>query len=380
MKIMTILGTRPEIIRLAKIIKELDEHCNHILVHTGQNYDYNLNRIFFKDLGLRLPNYNLKSKSQNIQDQIAKIISSTGEVMDVENPDAVLILGDTNSGLSAIAAKRKKIPIFHIEAGDRSYDNEVPEELNRRIIDHTSDVNIAYSEQSRRNLLREGIHPKNIYVVGSPIIEVYNDLGFKFEKSKILNKLGLNTNQFFTASIHREENVESVDSLKKLVETFNAIIKKYKIPIVVSTHPRTKTKLINSGLIKKSNQKIIWHKPFGLIDFIKLQKESKCVISDSGTIHEDSAVLKFPAIAIRKSTEKQESIEAGYCPITGLDQDDVLRMLGIICKKPINFNFSSPPEAYIQKEVSKKIVRIILGMSKIIKKEVWGSNSMNLVG
>ena len=380
MKIMTILGTRPEIIRLAKIIKELDEHCNHILVHTGQNYDYNLNRIFFKDLGLRLPNYNLKSKSQNIQDQIAKIISSTGEVMDVENPDAVLILGDTNSGLSAIAAKRKKIPIFHIEAGDRSYDNEVPEELNRRIIDHTSDVNIAYSEQSRRNLLREGIHPKNIYVVGSPIIEVYNDLGVKFEKSKILNKLGLNTNQFFTASIHREENVESVDSLKKLVETFNAIIKIYKIPIVVSTHPRTKTKLIQSGLIKKSNQKIMWHKPFGLIDFIKLQKESKCVISDSGTIHEDSAVLKFPAIAIRKSTEKQESIEAGYCPITGLDQDDVLRMLGIICKKPINFNFSSPPEAYIQKEVSKKIVRIILGMSKIIKKEVWGSNSMNLVG
>ncbi len=380
MKIMTILGTRPEIIRLAQIIKELDEHCNHILVHTGQNYDYNLNRIFFKDLGLRLPNYNLKSKSQNIQDQIAKIISSTGEVMDVENPDAVLILGDTNSGLSAIAAKRKKIPIFHIEAGDRSYDNEVPEELNRRIIDHTSDVNIAYSEQSRRNLLREGIHPKNIYVVGSPIIEVYNDLGFKFEKSKILNKLGLNTNQFFTASIHREENVESVESLKKLVETFNAIIKKYKIPIVVSTHPRTKTKLINSGLIKKSNQKIIWHKPFGLIDFIKLQKESKCVISDSGTIHEDSAVLKFPAIAIRKSTEKQESIEAGYCPITGLDQDDVLRMLGIICKKPINFNFSSPPEAYIQKEVSKKIVRIILGMSKIIKKEVWGANSTNLVG
>ena len=184
MKIMTILGTRPEIIRLAKIIKELDEHCNHILVHTGQNYDYNLNRIFFKDLGLRLPNYNLKSKSQNIQDQIAKIISSTGKVMDVENPDAVLILGDTNSGLSAIAAKRKKIPIFHIEAGDRSYDNEVPEELNRRIIDHTSDVNIAYSEQSRRNLLREGIHPKNIYVVGSPIIEVYNDLGFKFEKVK----------------------------------------------------------------------------------------------------------------------------------------------------------------------------------------------------
>ena len=380
MKIMTILGTRPEIIRLAQIIKELDEHCNHILVHTGQNYDYNLNRIFFKDLGLRLPNYNLKSKSQNIQDQIAKIISSTGEVMDVENPDAVLILGDTNSGLSAIAAKRKKIPIFHIEAGDRSYDNEVPEELNRRIIDHTSDVNIAYSEQSRRNLLREGIHPKNIYVVGSPIIEVYNDLGVKFEKSKILNKLGLNTNQFFTASIHREENVESVGSLKKLVETFNAIIKIYKIPIVVSTHPRTKTKLIQSGLIKKSNQKIMWHKPFGLIDFIKLQKESKCVISDSGTIHEDSAVLKFPAIAIRKSTEKQESIEAGYCPITGLDQDDVLRMLGIICKKPINFNFSSPPEAYIQKEVSKKIVRIILGMSKIIKKEVWGANSMNLVG
>ena len=380
MKIMTILGTRPEIIRLAKIIKELDEHCNHILVHTGQNYDYNLNRIFFKDLGLRLPNYNLKSKSQNIQDQIAKIISSTGEVMDVENPDAVLILGDTNSGLSAIAAKRKKIPIFHIEAGDRSYDNEVPEELNRRIIDHTSDVNIAYSEQSRRNLLREGIHPKNIYVVGSPIIEVYNDLGVKFEKSKILNKLGLNTNQFFTASIHREENVESVGSLKKLVETFNAIIKIYKIPIVVSTHPRTKTKLIQSGLIKKSNQKIMWHKPFGLIDFIKLQKESKCVISDSGTIHEDSAVLKFPAIAIRKSTEKQESIEAGYCPITGLDQDDVLRMLGIICKKPINFNFSSPPEAYIQKEVSKKIVRIILGMSKIIKKEVWGANPMNLVG
>ncbi len=379
MKVMTILGTRPEIIRLAAIIKMLDKHCDHILVHTGQNYDRNLNAVFFEDLDLRQPDYVLETKSGTIQGQIAAIIEKTGDVMDKEKPDAIVILGDTNSGLSAICAKRKKIPIFHIEAGDRSFDNDVPEELNRRIVDHASDINLAYTEHSRRNLLREGLHPRNVMVVGSPVCEVYDGMKEKFSASAILAELSLTPGNFFTASIHREENVDKGGALETMVDTFNALAEAYSCPIIVSTHPRTRRRLEQLHLLERSNPLINWHEPFGLIDFIRLQTESRCVISDSGTIHEDSAILGFPAVAIRKSTEKQESLEAGYCPITGLQKEDVLRAVKLVVEDPIDIARSPAPEAYLQREVSKKIARIVLGMSRVVDEQVWGAKDKKFV-
>jgi UDP-N-acetyl-L-fucosamine synthase len=372
MKVMTILGTRPEIIRLASIIKMLDAHCDHVLVHTGQNWDVNLSDVFFKDLDLRLPNHVLDCKSDTIQGQIAAVIEQTGNVMDKEKPDAIVILGDTNSGLSAIPAKRKKIPIFHIEAGDRSFDNDVPEELNRRIIDHTADVNLAYTEHSRRNLLREGIHPRDVYVVGSPVYEVYEGMADKFAASTILRDLKLTPGSYFAASIHREENVDKKGALETMVDTFNALAAEYKCPIVVSTHPRTRRRLKQLGLLERSRPEINWHEPFGLIDYIKLQTSAKCVISDSGTIHEDSSILGFPAVAIRKSTEKQESLEAGYCPITGLEREDVLRTVKLVVGDQIDAKRSPAPEAYRQADVSKKVARIVLGMTRVIDERVWG--------
>ena len=379
MKVMTILGTRPEIIRLAAIIKMLDKHCDHILVHTGQNYDRNLNAVFFEDLDLRQPDYVLETKSGTIQGQIAAIIEKTGDVMDKEKPDAIVILGDTNSGLSAICAKRKKIPIFHIEAGDRSFDNDVPEELNRRIVDHASDINLAYTEHSRRNLLREGLHPRNVMVVGSPVCEVYDGMKEKFSASAILAELSLTPGNFFTASIHREETVDKGGALETMVDTFNALAEAYSCPIIVSTHPRTRRRLEQLHLLERSNPLINWHEPFGLIDFIRLQTESRCVISDSGTIHEDSAILGFPAVAIRKSTEKQESLEAGYCPITGLQKEDVLRAVKLVVEDPIDIARSPAPEAYLQREVSKKIARIVLGMSRVVDEQVWGAKDKKFV-
>lgn len=372
MKVMTILGTRPEIIRLACIIKMFDAHCDHVLVHTGQNWDPTLNDVFFRDLELRLPDHVLNARSESIQGQMAAIIEQTGDIMDREKPDAIVILGDTNSGLSAIPAKRKKIPIFHIEAGDRSFDNDVPEELNRRIIDHTADVNLAYTEHSRRNLLREGIHPRNVFVVGSPVYEVYQGMADKFAASTVLETLGLTRGGYIAASIHREENVDKGGALATMVDTFNVLADEYQCPIIVSTHPRTRRRLEQQGLLERSRPEIVWHEPFGLIDYIRLQTDSKCVISDSGTIHEDSSILGFPAVAIRKSTEKQESLEAGYCPITGLQEDDVLRAVKLVIEDPVDRDKSPAPEAYRQAEVSKKVVRIVLGMTRVVDEQVWG--------
>lgn len=372
LKVMTILGTRPEIIRLAAIIKKLDKYCEHILVHTGQNYDYELNKVFFEDLELRSPDYVLEVKSDTLHGQIANIINQTGQIMKKIKPDAVMVLGDTNSALSVINAKRLKIPIFHIEAGDRSFDENVPEELNRRIVDHTADVNLAYTEYSRRNLLREGIHPSRIYVIGSPIREVYAGMMNKFKRSKIMNKLGLKKGKFFTASIHREENVDIEGGLKNMVDSYNALIKKYNFPVVVSTHPRTMKRLERINLLKVANKKIIWHKPFGLIDYINLQMNSFCVISDSGTIHEDSSILNFPAVAIRKSTEKAEAIDAGHCGISGLDPENVLRNVAIAVEDHFDLKIAPMPEAYTPLNVSSKVIRIVVGMAKIIDKKVWG--------
>lgn len=373
MKIMTIIGTRPEIIRLACIIKKLDKYCNHILVHTGQNYDYELNGVFFKDLNLRQPDYILDVKDAKLYNQLGKILSQTGKVIEDEKPDAILVLGDTNSALSLINAKRFKIPIFHMEAGDRSFDENVPEELNRRIVDHTSDILLPYTEYSRQNLLREGIHPSKIFVVGSPINEVYGSILGKINNSKILEELNLTSHRFFTASIHREENVDKPNSLKKMIECYNTLCNNYNMPIVVSTHPRTEKRIKQLNLNKVADERIMWHKPFGLIDYLYLQTNSCCVISDSGTIHEDSSILKFPAIAIRKSTEKAESIDAGHCVITGFDVESVLNSVQIACDNLSEFEESITPEAYLPLNVSTKVVKIILGMTKIINERVWGN-------
>ncbi|MDF1852108.1 MAG: UDP-N-acetylglucosamine 2-epimerase (non-hydrolyzing) [Verrucomicrobiales bacterium] len=369
---MTIVGTRPEIIRMASIIKKLDQYCDHVLVHTGQNYDYELNKVFFEDLELRDPDHVLDVRSDTLHGQLGNIISQTGDIISRIMPDAVVVLGDTNSALSVINAKRLKIPIFHIEAGDRSFDENVPEELNRRLVDHTADVNLAYTEYSRRNLLREGIHPNKIFVIGSPIREVYLDMWDKFESSNILSELNLEKGDFFTASIHREENVDLPGRLETMVDSYNALCERYDMPIVVSTHPRTRVRLEQQGLLEKSDKRIIWHKPFGLIDFIWLQVNSFCVVSDSGTIHEDSSILGFPAIAIRKSTEKAESIDAGHCVVTGLESESVLDSVNIAVTEKIDPVESPVPDAYTPRRVANKVARIVVGMTKIVDERVWG--------
>ena len=372
MKIMTILGTRPEIIRLYCVIKKLDKFCSHILVHTGQNYDYELNKVFFDDLDLREPDYILNVKANKIYKQLSNIFEQTGKIIEKEKPDAILVLGDTNSALSVINAKRFKIPIYHMEAGDRSFDENVPEEINRRIVDHVSDILLPYTEHSRRNLLMEGIHPRKIFVTGSPIKEVYIQMEKKFKKSSILNKLKLTPKNYIAASIHREENVDKKGGLELMVDSYSALAKKYALPVVVSTHPRTLIRLKELDLIESSDSKIIWHKPFGLIDYIWLQKNSLCVVSDSGTIHEDASILNFPAIAIRKSTEKKESLEAGHVVITGLEPDDVLRSVDFLLNDKIKINELPMPSDYNVDNVSSKVVKIILSMNKIVDELVWG--------
>jgi len=348
-------------------------------VHTGQNYDYTLNQVFFRDLDLRPPDHVLDVKADAVHDQLGKIISQTGRVLAEERPDALVVLGDTNSALCVINAKRMKIPIVHIEAGDRSFDQNVPEELNRRIVDHTADRNLAYTEHSRRNLLREGIHPGRIFVVGSPIREVYEGLKEKFARSRVLEELQLTAGRYFTASIHREENVDRKDGLATLVKSFNALCEKYQMPIVVSTHPRTRRRLDELGLLAASNRLINWHEPFGLIDFIALQTKSFCVVSDSGTIHEDSSILDFPAIAIRRATEKAESIDAGHCVITGLEPESVLRSVDLVTTDRVDQRRSPMPDAYAPLDVSGKVARIVLGMSKLVDELVWGDPEKKFV-
>ena len=372
MKVMTIVGTRPEIIRLACVLKKLDKYCDHILVHTGQNYDYELNKVFFEELELRDPDYVLNVKSDKLYKQLGNIIAQTGEIIEKVKPDALLVLGDTNSALSVINAKRFKIPIYHMEAGDRSFDENVPEEINRRTVDHISDILLPYTEYSRNNLLREGIHPRRIYVTGSPIREVYDFMKEKFKTSKILDDLSIKKGKFITASIHREENVDKKGGLEMMVNSYNALAEKYNIPVIVSTHPRTRIRLEKLGLDKIADKRIVWHKPLGLIDFITLQLNSFCVVSDSGTIHEDSSILDFPAIAIRKSTEKAESIDAGHCMITGLEPEAVLRAVALVTDDKIDLEKSPMPAEYLPLNVSSKVVRIILGMNKVVDELVWG--------
>lgn len=366
---MTILGTRPELIRLAEILKKLDIFTNHIFVHTNQNFDYELNEIFFKEFGLRKPDYLLDVKSNSIGEQIGKIITQTEEVILKEKPDALLILGDTNSALSCIVAKRMKIPVFHMEAGNRCFDDRVPEEINRRIIDNTSDINLPYTEHARRNLLREGVPSSNIFVVGSPLREVLENNMDKIDNSNVINELGLQKDKYFLISFHREENVDSERNLRILIDTLESLANKYNYPIIISTHPRTKIKLEKLSISK--NELYNFHKPFGMFDFIKLQKNAYCVLSDSGTIHEEAAILGIPVLVIRESTERPEVFDTGNVILTGINTAVILQSIEVARKQYENKISFSTPEAYKDTNVSDRVVKLIIGMSKIVRKKKY---------
>ncbi len=366
---MTVVGTRPEIIRLSEVIKKLDLYCDHIFVHTGQNYDYELNQIFFEDLTLRKPDYFLEVKSARIGEQIGKIISGIEKVIIKENPDAFLILGDTNSALTAIAAKRYKIPVFHMEAGNRCFDENTPEELNRRIVDHISNINFCYTQHAKLHLIREGLNPGNIYITGTPMTEVIKKNYDRILKSDILKKLKLEKKKYFVLSAHREENVDNENQLKELIISVNHVVNKYKHKIIFSTHPRTLNRLKYQKI--KFNKNVIINKPFGFFDYVNLQKNAFCVISDSGTIFEESAILEFPAVVIRNSTERPEALDTGVCVQCGIDSKNIENAVEIAVKDK-NSEYGIPND-YKSDNVSSRVVRFICGQAKIIKMKTWGN-------
>jgi len=367
LKIMTIFGTRPEIIRLSRVFAKFDQYVNHIMVHTGQSYDYEMNQVFFENLKVRKPDYFLEVKSDTLGGQIAKIIERSEEVLKKEMPDAVLILGDTNSALAAIIAKRMKIPIFHMEAGSRSFNENLPEEINRKIVDHISDINLPYSENARLYLMREGVHPGTIFVTGSPMAEIWKAYKNDVQKSKILKKLKLKKGKYFVASIHREENVESRESLTKLIDSLNAVAEIYKMPIIMSTHPRTAKRLEEYKL--KANKFVNFHKPMGYFDYNNLQLNAFCVLSDSGTILEESSVMGFPAIQTRVSSERPEGFDEGVLILSGLDKDIILQAIEITVKQFAAGERFNIPRNYRDTNISSKVLRLVVGLTRIIQKK-----------
>ncbi len=370
MKVVTIVGTRPEIIRLSQIIEKLDDHCEHILAHTGQNYDYELNQIFFEDMGIRAPDVFLECAGGSAAETIAQVISKSDQLFEEHEPEALLILGDTNSALSAISAKRRKIPIFHMEAGNRCFDLRVPEEINRKIVDHISDINMPYSSIARDYLLREGLRPEFVIKTGSPMDEVLAHYKTKIAESKILEKLKLETGKFYVVSVHREENVDSPSNISKYVNVLNTLAEKYGLPIIVSTHPRTKKKIDSLNL--DFNPLVRLLKPLGFSDYIKLQSESKAVLSDSGTITEESSILNFPAINIREAHERPEGFEEASVMFTGMEIDRILQALAILETQPRgDERLINVVDDYIAPNVSDKILRIITSYTDYVNKFVW---------
>jgi len=368
LKLITVLGTRPEIIRLAEIIKLADKLYEHILVHTGQNYDYELNEIFFEDLGLRKPDYFLGVAGNHLGETIGNVISKSYELLVKESPDALLVLGDTNSVLCTIAAKRLKIPIFHMEAGNRCFDQNVPEEINRKISDHISDINLTYTDHSRRYLLSEGFRKDHVFVTGSPLFEVLQKHEEKILDSTVLQKLNLKKGNYFVVSAHREENIDLGNNFIKLIEALNAVAEKYKMPIIFSTHPRTKKKLEKMNV--DLHPLITNMPPFGFFDYVNLQKNAFCVLSDSGTISEESAMMVFPAVSIRTSTERPEAIDTGTIVLGGITKDEVLNAIEI-CLQTYNPETISMPWEYKIADVSNRIIRIIQSYTRIVDKVIW---------
>ena len=371
LKVLTVVGTRPEIIRLSRVILKLDatESIEHILVHTGQNYDYELNEVFFKDLGLRKPDYFLNAAGGNATTTAGQILINIDPVLESVNPDAFLVLGDTNSCLCAIAAKKRKIPIFHMEAGNRCFDQRVPEETNRKIVDHISDINMTYSDIAREYLLREGLPADRIIKTGSPIFEVVAAYSKQIDDSKVLATLGLQKENYFVVSAHREENINS-NNFIKLVESLNAIAETYKLPIIVSTHPRTRNKINETGV--KFNELIQLMKPLGFHDYNHLQKNAKVVLSDSGTISEESSIMNFPALNIRDAHERPEAMEEASVMMVGLNPERIMQALEILKNQKRGDQRTLRPVAdYSMPNVSDKVVRIIISYTDYINRVVW---------
>ena len=370
LKIMTILGTRPDLIKMSRVVNEFDKHVNHILVHTGQNYDYELNHIFFEDLNIRKPDYFLDAVGDDAMHTIAKIIEKSSEVLKKEKPDAVMFYGDTNSCLAVIPAKRMKIPVFHMEAGNRCFDQRVPEELNRKIIDHLSDVNFVLTEHARRYLLAEGVKAETIFKTGSHMREVLNFYLKKIQKSDVLSRLDLKPKKYFTVSAHREENVDVPENLIEIINSLNAIANLYKLPIIFSTHPRTKKRLDELN-ISGINPLIQFVKPFSFTDYIKLQMESLCVLSDSGTITEEASLLNLPAINIRNAHERPEGMDSGTLIMAGLKKKRILDALAVIISQRDENKLPTSISDYEAIAPSRQIVRVVLSYVDYINRTVW---------
>ncbi|MDU2122991.1 MAG: UDP-N-acetylglucosamine 2-epimerase (non-hydrolyzing) [Clostridium celatum] len=369
LKVMTIVGTRPEIIRLAEVIKKCDEYFNHILVHTGQNWDYTLNDVFFKELELRQPNHFLGVVGNDLGETMGNIIAESYKILVQEKPDALIILGDTNSCLSAIAAKRLKIPVFHMEAGNRCFDQNVPEEINRRIVDVTSDVNLAYTEHARRYLLSEGMRKEYTFVTGSPLPEVFYKYMNKIDESKVLEELNLEKGKFILVSAHREENIDNDVNFKSLTDALNAIAEKYDMPVIYSTHPRSWKRIENMNI--KFHENIRQLKPFGFYDYNKLQKESFCVLSDSGSLAEESNIMGFAAVSIRTSTERPEAIDKGSVILGGITFDSITQAIEVITKQKALGEDTVKAHDYTDINVSTKVVNIVQGYTDVINRFIW---------
>nr|WP_275899832.1 UDP-N-acetylglucosamine 2-epimerase (non-hydrolyzing) [Chromobacterium alkanivorans] len=370
MKVMTVVGTRPEIIRLSRVMKKLDDFCEHVIVHTGQNYDYELNQIFFDDLCIRKPDHFLNAAGASSAETIGMIIAKMDDVLVTEKPDSLLVLGDTNSCLSVIPAKRRKVPIFHMEAGNRCFDLRVPEEINRRIVDHTSDVNLTYSSIARECLLKEGLPADLVIKTGSPMAEVLSYYQEAIDRSDVLERLGLKFGEFFVVSAHREENIDSEVNFSKLINILNEIAEQYKLPIIVSTHPRTQKKLDTIGA--KFNKMVRLLKPLGFTDYNKLQLSARAVLSDSGTISEESSILNFPALNIRETQERHEAFEEGAVMMVGVNIDRVMQGLSVLEQQPRgDERLLMPVSDYSTRNVSDKVVRIIHSYTDYVNRVVW---------
>ncbi len=370
LKVMSVVGTRPEIIRLSRVLAKLDEHCEHILVHTGQNYDFELNEVFFNDLGVRKPDYFLNAAGKNAAETIGQVIIKVDQVLEEVNPEAMLVLGDTNSCISAIPAKRRKVPIFHMEAGNRCFDQRVPEETNRKIVDHTADINLTYSTIARDYLLAEGIPADRIIKTGSPMFEVLNHYMTQIDASNVLKELGLKKSSFFVVSAHREENVDSPKQLINLASTLNTLAEYYDMPVIISTHPRTRNRIEAQGIEFHKNIRLL--KPLGFHDYNNLQKNAKAVLSDSGTINEESSIMNFPALNLREAHERPEGMEEASVMMVGLGAERVMQGLDILESQPAGeqrllrqvYDYSMP-------NVADKVVRIIHSYTDYVNRVVW---------
>lgn len=369
LKLMTIVGTRPEIIKMSEIIKKADIYFEQILVHTGQNYDYELNKVFFDDLGLREPDFYLGVVGENLGQTMGNVISKSYELMQNVKPDAIIVLGDTNSCLCVISAKRLKIPVFHMEAGNRCKDENLPEEVIRRIIDVTSDVNLCYSEHARRYILESGVRPEYTFVVGSPMAEVLNKNLKSINESNVLDALGLEKNKYILLSAHREENIDIENNFLSLMNAINAMAEKYDMPILYSCHPRSK-KYIEQRKFK-FDERVTQHKPLGFLDYNCLQQNAFCVVSDSGTVPEEGAYFKFPAVSVRTSTERPEAMDCGVFTIGSISEKEVLQAVDVAVQMKNNGDLSSDVPAYVDDNVSTKVIKIIQSYTGIINKMVW---------